>query len=60
MLEMCGVGVAQRYKKWWNRGTRFTESKLTCRKFLVLRREIAETITADLSAEHSEVIEEKK
>ena len=23
----------QRCKKWWNRGTRFPESKLACRKF---------------------------
>jgi hypothetical protein len=26
-------------KKWWNRGTRFPESKLACRKLLRPRRE---------------------
>jgi hypothetical protein len=45
--------VGQRCKKWWNRGTRFPESELACRKFLGPRREIVETITADLSAENS-------
>jgi hypothetical protein len=39
----------QRCKKWWNRGTRFPESKLACRKFCGHRREIVGTITGENS-----------
>jgi hypothetical protein len=38
----------QRCKKWWNRGTRFPESILACRKLLDPRRE---TLTVIRSAE---------